>query len=46
MRAVRNAKKIALEAGGKLVVFGSLAEGGFHERSDIDIALMSIPRRP
>jgi predicted nucleotidyltransferase len=41
--AVRSAEKIALEAGGKLVVFGSLAEGGFHERSDIDIALMSIP---
>jgi predicted nucleotidyltransferase len=43
VQAVRNAEKIALEAGGKLVVFGSLAEGGFHERSDIDIALMSIP---
>lgn len=43
VRAVRAAEKIALAAGGKLVVFGSLAEGGFHERSDIDIALMSIP---
>jgi predicted nucleotidyltransferase len=43
VRAVRAAEKLALEAGGRLVVFGSLAEGGFHERSGIDIALMSIP---
>jgi len=43
VRAVRAAEKLASEAGGRLVVFGSLAEGGFHERSDIDIALMSIP---
>jgi len=43
VRAVRAAEKLALEAGGRLIVFGSLAEGGFDERSDIDIALMSIP---
>lgn len=43
VQAVRSAEKIALQAGGKLVVFGSLAEGRFHECSDIDIALMSIP---
>jgi SpoU rRNA methylase family enzyme len=29
IQAFRNAEKIALEAGGKLVVFGSLADAGF-----------------
>lgn len=43
VRAVRDAETIAAAAGGRLVVFGSLAEGGFDERSDIDVALMGIP---
>jgi predicted nucleotidyltransferase len=43
VQAVRAAENIAAEAGGRLVVFGSLAEGGFHERSDINVALMAIP---
>jgi predicted nucleotidyltransferase len=43
VRAVRSAEELALKAGGRLVVFGSLAEGGFDERSDIDVALMSVP---
>jgi len=43
VQAVRAAEKVAVEAGGRLVVFGSLAEGGFHERSDIDVALLAIP---
>ncbi len=29
--------------GGRLVVFGSLAEGGFDERSDADVAVMGLP---
>jgi predicted nucleotidyltransferase len=43
VQAVRAAEKVAAKAGGRLVVFGSLAEGRFHERSDIDVALMAVP---
>lgn len=43
VRAVRDAETIAAAAGGRLVVFGSLAEGGFDERSDINVALMDVP---
>ena len=38
--ALRNAERIAQTAGARLVVFGSLVEGGFHENSDIDVALL------
>jgi predicted nucleotidyltransferase len=38
VRAVRSAEELALKAGGRLVVFGSLAEGGFDERSDVNVA--------
>jgi predicted nucleotidyltransferase len=32
-----------VRAGGRLIVFGSLVEGGLHERSDIDVALFGVP---
>jgi predicted nucleotidyltransferase len=40
--AVAAAEDLARRAGGRLLVFGSLAEGGFHERSDIDVALFDV----
>ncbi|HEV7370493.1 nucleotidyltransferase domain-containing protein [Arenibaculum sp.] len=43
VRAVRQAALLAERVGGRLVVFGSLAEGGFHERSDVDLALLAVP---
>jgi predicted nucleotidyltransferase len=42
-RALREADDRARRSGGRLVVFGSLAEGGFDERSDVDIALFGLP---
>ena len=42
-RALREADDRSRRLGGRLVVFGSLAEGGFDERSDIDIALFGLP---
>jgi len=44
IRALRAAERSAQEWGGRLVVFGSLVEGGFDERSDIDVALFDLPR--
>lgn len=44
--ALRRADAVARAAGGRLVVFGSLAEGGFDERSDLDVALFGIPAGP
>jgi len=41
--ALRAIDQFVLSAGGRLVVFGSLVEGGFSERSDIDLALFGIP---
>lgn len=46
LRALMRADAFAREAGGRLVVFGSLVEGGFHERSDIDVALLGLPAGP
>jgi predicted nucleotidyltransferase len=43
MDALRIAEKRVREAGGRLVVFGSLVEGGFHERSDLDLAIFGLP---
>ncbi len=40
--ALREAARLAEAAGGRLVVFGSVAEGGFHERSDIDVAVCGL----
>jgi predicted nucleotidyltransferase len=40
--ALTQVESLAREAGGSLLVFGSLAEGGFHERSDIDVAVMGL----
>ncbi len=45
-RALRLAEDRVRAAGGRLVVFGSLAEGGFHERSDIDVAILGLPAGP
>jgi predicted nucleotidyltransferase len=43
LRALRRADDLVRAAGGRIVVFGSLAEGGFHERSDVDLALLGLP---
>ena len=43
VRAVRRVARKVEAAGGRVVVFGSLVEGGFDERSDIDLALMGLP---
>ncbi|WP_448190193.1 nucleotidyltransferase family protein [Azospirillum sp. sgz301742] len=44
--ALRRADVVARRAGGRLVVFGSLAEGGFDERSDLDVAVFGLPPGP
>jgi predicted nucleotidyltransferase len=43
MRALERADALVRGAGGRLVVFGSLAEGGFHRDSDVDVALLGLP---
>lgn len=40
--ALKTADALARGSGGRLVVFGSLAEGGFHERSDLDVAVCGL----
>ena len=42
VRALGAAEPIVRAAGGHMLVFGSLAEGGFHERSDIDVAILGL----
>jgi predicted nucleotidyltransferase len=42
LAALREAARLTEAAGGRLVVFGSLAEGGFHDRSDIDVAVCDL----
>ena len=42
VRVLVEAEARVREAGGRLVVFGSLAEGGFDERSDLDVALLGL----
>ncbi|WP_448204416.1 nucleotidyltransferase family protein [Azospirillum sp. sgz302134] len=46
LTALKQADALARRAGGRLVVFGSLAEGGFHERSDVDVALLGLSPGP
>ena len=46
VQALRQADARVRAAGGRLVVFGSLAEGGFDERSDIDVAILGVPAGP
>jgi predicted nucleotidyltransferase len=43
LRALRRADDLVRAAGGRIVVFGSLAEGGFHEHSDLDLVLFGVP---
>ncbi|HYC05497.1 MAG TPA: nucleotidyltransferase domain-containing protein [Azospirillaceae bacterium] len=43
LSAVAKADAVARAAGGRLLVFGSLATGRFHEKSDIDIVLFDVP---
>jgi predicted nucleotidyltransferase len=43
VRILREAENTARAAGGRLVVFGSLVEGGFNEESDLDIAVFDMP---
>ena len=40
--ALKAADALARRTDGRLVVFGSLVEGGFHERSDLDVALCGV----
>jgi predicted nucleotidyltransferase len=42
VQALRAAEPIVRAAGGRMLVFGSLVEGGFHERSDIDVAILGL----
>ncbi len=42
LAAVRAAEALVQDAGGRLVVFGSLAESRFDERSDVDVAVMGL----
>jgi predicted nucleotidyltransferase len=42
IQALRAADAVVRAAGGHLLVFGSLAEGGFHERSDVDVAILGL----
>lgn len=42
IEAVKAADALARHAGGRLVVFGSLVEGRFHERSDLDVAVCGL----
>jgi predicted nucleotidyltransferase len=44
VKALREAETIAENEGGRLVVFGSLVEGNFDERSDIDVALYGVSK--
>jgi predicted nucleotidyltransferase len=46
LAALRLADAEARAAGGRLVVFGSLAEGGFHPDSDLDVAVLRLPPGP
>jgi predicted nucleotidyltransferase len=43
MATLREVDEMVRGAGGRLVVFGSLAEGGFREDSDIDMAILGLP---
>src|SRR5437879_1269136 len=43
LAALDHAQEIASAVGYRLVVFGSPVEGGFHEASDIDVALFGDP---
>jgi predicted nucleotidyltransferase len=40
--ALKAADALVRSSGGRLVVFGSLVEGGFHDRSDLDVALCGL----
>lgn len=43
MRALGRADEVVRAAGGRMIVFGSLAENRFHQGSDIDLALFGLP---
>jgi predicted nucleotidyltransferase len=43
LAALDHAQEIAVASGCRLIVFGSLVEGGFHEASDIDVAVFGEP---
>jgi len=43
IKALKEADSSARHAGGRLVAFGSPVKGGFHERSDLDVALCGLP---
>ncbi len=43
LQALGQADALVRRSGGRLVVFGSLVEGGFTERSDLDVALFGVP---
>jgi len=43
LAALREADALLFASGGQILVFGSLAEGGFDEDSDIDAAICGLP---
>src|SRR6266852_1751349 len=46
LRVLAEVERAARGAGGRVIVFGSLVEGGFHEHSDLDIAVLDMPSGP
>ena len=42
LAVLKRAEALARQAGGRLVVFGSVVEGGFTEQSDIDVLLLDV----
>jgi predicted nucleotidyltransferase len=43
LAALRIAEKAVREQGGRFVVFGPLVDGGFGERSDLDVVILGVP---
>jgi predicted nucleotidyltransferase len=43
LAVLRRVDEMAREAGGRIVAFGSLVEGGFDENSDLDLAIFGLP---
>ena len=42
-RVLEDMEALVRGEGGRLVVFGSLAEGGFGDGSDVDVAVFGVP---
>lgn len=46
LAVLRRVGEMAREAGGRVVAFGSIVEGGFDESSDLDLAIFGLPPGP